>query len=501
MTKKITRVKNYFSSDRELIKKLSVVLLTGLSKLIGPETQEPVDVQNNAYNAIARLATVCPDTVNKDVNLVVKYFDHLTLATPEMHSYIREALVALAQAFAWDQSSVTSKLMDVDGPSTSSSSYSFTPNKNQMLLIGLLGEKAESKSTIVQNIASVFLTTCFPDYYVPARYLLLVIAGSSPALQEMVTSYLYGNSKKDNINYSYVTTVDSTNSTSEKRTNLLTAEQRFVTLPSFKEMVKYVHEKAEKKSTVSEKHAGKMHLAYTYDMFTEVLEYLRLCFWFSVGITEYPTEEEKNKRIGNYLRQLFDQNEMEYVRMYNELIKCMVISRKGSTELACMWDLVSAAPELIVLFNTDLLEPLKLALGEISENERTLIAKIFGTILAYGKTDETEFHKYADDLLQYSSRSLESQHGYILAVSHGMFRKLSKLKKENRVRFESIHSWVPFVRTVKTLITLLTSSHYLMMKASIEGIGLIGSVLPLPIKDEDDHMQVDECKSILPNLQ
>lgn len=463
--------------------------------MIGPETEEPVEVQNNAYNAIARLATVCPDTMNKDVNLIVKYFEHLNHSPPEMHSYIREALVALAQAFAWVQPS-TPEPMDIGSPSSSTSSncYSFTPNKNQILMIGLLSEKAESKSTIVQNIASVFLTTCFPDYYVPARYLLLVIAGSSPMLQEMVTSYLYGNSKKDNINYSYVTTVDNVNSASEKQTNLLTAEQRFITLPSFKEMVKYVHEKAEKKSTVSEKHSGKMHLAYTYDMFTEILEYLRLCLWFSAGITEFPSEEEKNKRIGQYLRKLFDQNEMQYIKMYNELIKCMVVSRKGPIELGGLWDMVAASPELIVSFNADLLEPLKLGLGEISENERTLIAKIYGTILAYGTTDETELHKYADDLLQYSSKSLETQHGSILAVSHAMFRKLTKLKKENRVRFESISNWPPFVRTVETLITLLTSPHYLMMKASIEGIGLTGSVLPLPLKDEDENMQIEECK-------
>lgn len=414
-----------------------------------------------------------------------------------MHSYIREALVALAQAFAWEQSS-TPEPMDIASPSTSGNkSYTFTPNKNQILLIGLLAEKAESKATIVQNIASVFLTTCFPDYYVPARYLLLIVAGSSPTLQEMVTSYLYGNSKKDNINYSYVTTVDNINRASDKQINLLTAEQRFITLPSFKDIVKYIHEKAEKKSTISEKHSGKMHLAYTYDMFTEILDYLRLCFWFSAGITEYPVEEEKNKRIGHYLRKLFDQNEMEYVQMYNDLIKCMVISGKNPTELGCMLDLVSAAPELIVSFNTDLLEALKMSLGEIAENERTLISKIYGIILAYGKTDDTDFHKYADDLLLYTSRSLEGQHGSILAVSHGMFRKLAKLKKENRVRFESISSWAPFIHTIETLVTLLTSSHYLLLKASIEGIGLIGSILPLPLKDEDDKMQIDESKSVL----
>lgn len=164
-----------------MIKKLSVVLLTGLTKIIGQESQEPTDVQNAAYNAIARLALTCPESMSKDVNLVVTYFDNLSGAPSELHSSIREALVALAQAFAWK--SFTPEPMDLDVPSTSNTTckdpvYNFVPNKNQILLIGLLSEKAESKATIIQNVASVFLTTCFPDYYVPARYLLLIIAGT-----------------------------------------------------------------------------------------------------------------------------------------------------------------------------------------------------------------------------------------------------------------------------------------------------------------------------------
>lgn len=162
-----------------MIKKLSVVLLTGLTKIIGQESQEPTDVQNAAYNAIARLALTCPESMSKDVNLVVTYFDNLSTAPSELQSSIREALVALAQAFSWKPS--IPEPMDLDVPSTSNTTcttYNFVPNKNQILLIGLLSEKAESKATIIQNVASVFLTTCFPGYYVPARYLLLMIAGT-----------------------------------------------------------------------------------------------------------------------------------------------------------------------------------------------------------------------------------------------------------------------------------------------------------------------------------
>lgn len=114
---------------------------------------------------MAQLARACPEVVNKDLQLVVAYFTHLTTAPTELHTSIREALISIAPAFSWTYEA------DKNVGTT------FVPTANQNLLLAMLSEHVESKLQIVQNVASVFLTTCFPEHFVPARFLLLIIAG------------------------------------------------------------------------------------------------------------------------------------------------------------------------------------------------------------------------------------------------------------------------------------------------------------------------------------
>lgn len=139
-------------------------MLSGIVKLIGTTSNESYDIQNAAYVALAQLAYVCPDIVNKDLQLVIACFDHLIQAPVELHNSIREALIAIAPAFRWDY---------VD--ESSMNERHFLPNSNQKLLLAMLSEHAQSNLTMVQNVTSIFLTTCFPQHFVPARYLLLLL--------------------------------------------------------------------------------------------------------------------------------------------------------------------------------------------------------------------------------------------------------------------------------------------------------------------------------------
>lgn len=237
------------------------MILTGVTKLIGSESTEPFDVQNSAYGVIAQLARVCPDSFNKDLQLIVSYFAHLVVAPSELHGSIREALIAIAPAFSWKYESI--KTTD-----------KFTPNANQGLLLAMLAEHVESKLTMVQNVASVFLTTCFPEHFVPARYLLLLIAGERSSLRESVITYLYGVTRTDHINYSYLSSIDHAESVQDQEPDKfkLSPEQRRVVLPSFKEIVNYVSEQMEKRATnSSQKHVyGKVTLSCSYETYTEV---------------------------------------------------------------------------------------------------------------------------------------------------------------------------------------------------------------------------------------
>ena len=248
---------------------MSQVILSGISKLIGRETTEPIDVQNAAYSAMAQLARTCPEVVNKDLKIVVSYFNCLATASSALHTSIREALVSMAPAFAWNYNA-----MEIDSASELNQKElekRFIPTSQQNLLLAMLTDNAESKLQIVQNVTSVFLTTCFPEHFAPARYLLLLIAGEKSSLRESITTYLYGVSKKDHINYSMLSSIEISDEITDDF-NKLSPEQRRVVLPNFKHMVNHVHDMNKKRLTNSTHRnvVGKVTLGYSFHVFQEV---------------------------------------------------------------------------------------------------------------------------------------------------------------------------------------------------------------------------------------
>uniref|UniRef100_A0A182NSY2 TOG domain-containing protein n=1 Tax=Anopheles dirus TaxID=7168 RepID=A0A182NSY2_9DIPT len=491
----------------ELVTKLSKVLLTGFAKLVGTASEEANEVQNSAYRALAQLAIVCPTTVNEDIQLVGEYFNHLQQAPVELQSSIREALVALAQAFDWRKQTApqTFDLMETDDdglagtPGTSKRKLvrptreRFVPNANQQLLLALLGEKAESKLTVVQNVASVFLTTCFPDYYVPSRYLLLIICGESAQLREMMTTYLYGVSKKDHLNYGAILSVDDYDRLEEERseaTGQQDASTKRIVLPSFRVLVEYVASKSERKvaTVVDRMGYGKVKLPYAFDTYVEVLEYLRICLLFAAGVNTHPGDDTALFKLTAYLRRLIADGHRDTVVKYNDLVRRLVIARKGIAELTCLYDLVNGIPDELVEENRDLLLTLEGSLKETSEPTRVLIAKVYGVLLAY-VNDDAEFDRQVRELQTLGTKSLETRHGSILAAAHAVHRKLG-VKKSNE-----INGWPTLKALVELLVSLLRDQQSLLQSVAIRSLSLIGSrtVLPLPaVLPDVEEMETEQ---------
>lgn len=144
--------------------------MSGFQKLINQCESDltNADVLSAAYNAIAQLARTCPQLFNSDLQLVVTYFKNLANAPTEISSSIRDALVAIAPSFAYSNDNQ----METDSQSERDKASS-----NQHLLLALLAENSESQSSIVLNVVCVYIKTCFPETYVPGRYLLLLVAG------------------------------------------------------------------------------------------------------------------------------------------------------------------------------------------------------------------------------------------------------------------------------------------------------------------------------------
>lgn len=489
--------------QKDLIEKLSKVLQTYITKLIGTESGEPVDVQNAAYNAISKLIATCPDSFNKDVSLIVDYFNHLNGATPDLHNSIREVLVALAQAFKWDPSKQKDEPMELDEDGRSDVkkfSEKFTPTSSHLLILGTLKDQTESRLPIAQNVASLFLTTCFPSYFVPARYLLLVLCGTSAQLRETIYGYLYGSQRKDHINFSKLISCDLVADDADEKALII---DQSIILPGFKPMIHYVEQLAEKKlASATERTNYNSHkLAFNLDVYTEILDYLRLCIWFSAGCTTEPGTESEMHVLSEYITKLDQEGNIEHIEKFMKLIRNVITAKKGFVELSCLSDLLTASPDIITKNNLDLRSTLSNSLREVNESIRMLIAKIYGILLAYG-SDEKAFNDEIKSLANTSQKSLEYQHGSVLALAYGLYHRIIYFRKtKNDIGMAQLISSTEMTDSVAYLVKLLTDQKSLLVLAAIKGLSLIGCSIELPLEEVDeqpaskDKMEVDDAQN------
>ena len=311
------------------------------------------------------------------------------MAPSELHSSIREALISIAPAFSWKYGLISDE-WQIDAK--------FVPNGNQSMLLAMLAQNVESKLQIVQNVTSVFLTTCFPDHFVPARYLLLILAGERSSLREVIISYLYGATKMDHINYSFLCSIDHVNKKDTNEVvvdvNQLSSEQRKVTLPNFKAMVNYVHEQIERRQkNSSQKHVyGKIQLVYSYEVYTEILDYLRLCLWFSAGAQDAPGTVKAAHHMRNYVNSNYADDESNEIRKYINMVKDILFAKRGKIELSCLYDLLDASPNVLAMKCVDLIDGFELGLKDVSDHTRILVAQLQGILLANG-TNENDFNQ------------------------------------------------------------------------------------------------------------
>ena len=485
--------------QKDLIEKLAKVLQTYITKLIGLETSEPVEVQNAAYNAISKLVATCPDSFNKDVNLIVDYFNYLNAATPDMHNSIREVLVALAQAFKWDPSKVNEESMEMDDEGnveTKKFSEKFSPTSSHLLILGVLQDQTESRLPIAQNVASLFLTTCFPSYFVPARYLLLVLCGTSAQLRDTIYGYLYGSQRKDHVNYGKLMSCDLVADDADEKALL----DQTIILPGFKPMIHYIEKLAEKKlSSATERTNYNNHkLAFSIDVYTELLDYLRLCLWFSAGCTSEPGSDSEMHVLSEYIAKLDSTGNIEHIEKFMKLIRNVIAAKKGIVELSCLSDLLTAAPAIITKNNLDLRSILSNSLREVNETIRMIIARIYGILLAYG-SDDKSFNEEIRSLLSTSQKSLEYQQGSTLALSNAFYHRIVSFRKAKQDgNLSQLLSCKEFADVVTYLIKLLTDQKSLLVLAAIKGISLIGCCVELPLDEIPDQvitqgsMEVDD---------
>jgi len=133
-----------------------------------------------------------------------------------------------------------------------------------------------------------------------------------------------------------VSSIDQTgkhNSESISDFNHLSLEQRRVVLPSFHVMMAHVHDMANKrlKKSSSCVVVGRTKLPYTLEVYEEMLDYLRLCLWYSAGIVAAPGDEKYTHELRNYITMNYDENESNALHQYLQFVQRGVEAKRSKS--------------------------------------------------------------------------------------------------------------------------------------------------------------------------
>lgn len=120
----------------------------------------------------------------------------------------------------------------------------------------------------------------------------------------------------------------------------------------------------------------------------QILDYLRLCLWYSAGSKSSPNDLKNVPLLIAFIRRHYEPTESNETQKYLDLVKQILVAKRGLTELTCLYDLLNAELGTLTEQCLDLLENFALALKDVSETTRVLVAQIVGILWAIGNSLE-----------------------------------------------------------------------------------------------------------------
>lgn len=137
------------------------------------------------------------------------------------------------------------------------------------------------------------------------------------------------------MNYNLLSSIEQaenrTNSESISDFNHLSLEQRRVVLPSFPVMMAHVHEMANKRLKKSNTCVvvGRTKLPYSLEVYEELLDYLRLCLWYSAGVVSAPGDEKYTQELRKYITSHYDEEEDNALHQYVQFVQRSVEAKRS----------------------------------------------------------------------------------------------------------------------------------------------------------------------------
>ncbi|XP_008560300.1 proteasome adapter and scaffold protein ECM29 [Microplitis demolitor] len=440
------------------LSRVAGVILNGMVKLISEGEPEHIAI---AYTIIGQLGQRIPSLVNKDSSLVQQFFKALTSTDADMRRTVRDALIAMSSAFVLNRT-------DECGIST---------------MTALLSTYIESEEPSVRSVAVHYVATIFPADHAPSRYLLLIACGDDKnEVSADATKALYGTAH---------------------RNERYKADAKEYQLPNFPEMIVYVNQNTQTRINSNTKFSIGSHvLPYNVTTFNEIINYLRLCLARSAripfregSIENHPCQHTPT--IAKYLKELVAEDK-KYLDNYIELITTLCHATADKIPLVALLEIAGTVPQSMTSYFVKELPWIRSLLTSTKAEVRELAAKINAIVMEFNSSND-EFELQATEFINSTkNKTLETQHGSLLALSHMIERKLTVRKLSEPV--ENLLKWKIYNDIVQTICSFLTSTTVLLADAATQGIGIIGKVFPLPLISTSDDENVLSKKKIVDNL-
>lgn len=118
-----------------------------------------------------------------------------------------------------------------------------------------------------------------------------------------------------------------------------------------------------------------------------------MCLWYSAGIRSNPSSSKYVTKLNAYIRNNYESTEDNFIEKYLVLVKQILVAKRGNIELNCIYDLLNVELESLNEQCFDLRQSLALALKDVSEYTRVLVAKSLGILWSIGSSLE-QFNDY-----------------------------------------------------------------------------------------------------------
>ncbi|XP_011307486.1 proteasome-associated protein ECM29 homolog [Fopius arisanus] len=435
---------------------LSTTIVTGLLKLMSAEDPK---LQAMTYTIIARLVGKTRKVLKTNLSIVMKYFHSLANVKDnlELKRTIRDALVLMEPALVFDrENTVGIEKMN-----------------------SILTDHIESEDSYARYVAVRYASTLFPSDDIPSKYLLLLACGDEKSeFSSEAIEALYATANKN----SPQNVGPSPESVEPHKSDEEPA------LPPFPNLVLYINSQMSTRITSNQViSVGNHSLPYKVATFSAIISYLRFCLAKSANVNTRRTPGDSHPceytpLIGRYLKQLL-QTDSKSIDAYLEIINCLNHVTSDTVPLNALLEVVgSLSPDMLDKFAEEL-KFLKGLLASTKEDVRVLAGKIHAIIMAHQSNLEEFEYRVSELIAATKHKTLEIQHGALLALSFMFERKLF-LRKATDDK-ESILSWKPYIDGVKTICEFLKSNTPSLIEAAAQGIGNIAKSFSLPLKNDD----------------